>query len=181
MSRPGTVRRRSRTVVALDAVISAASITVAATPRDAADSGSAAAETTTSAASFGAAGGGDGCAKRQGARPVKRKRRTHDDRARTTREPMEHLRSVGSTLPSERSGAPARGGGAAATSRAPEKATLKRCSSGRSPGSRIVRARPLPGGTTGPKPIFRHQWDLAVRVPGHSGGRRAGGSPAPPL
>ena len=176
-SRPGTVRRRSRTVVAFDAAISAASITVAATPRDAADSGSASAETTTSAASFVAP-----AAARAGRREAARHRRQEQG----TRRPGERRRgtpwntSVPLAPPSHR-----KGGGV--SGRTPERPRLpeprrrrceKRCSSGRSPGSRIVRARPLPGGATGLGTDLSPPVDLAGRVPGHSGGGRAGISPA---
>ena len=139
------MRRRSRSVVAFARAISAASMTVAAAPSDAVGSGDGLGRDDD-------VGGDAGAGRRRGLRERREESRRRGRGRGGTRRRGKHgtppFRWPRPPIGKERRARRAEAG-AAATSRAPEKATLKRCSSGRSPGSRIVRARPLPGGATG--------------------------------
>src|SRR5512141_1402050 len=172
-SRPGTVRRRSRSVVAFARAISAASITVAAAPRETEGSGAASAETTTSAAIFEAAGCGAGCARTgREKRSRTRERRTSGRETKGT-PPFRWPRP-----PIEKERRARRGGGASRDFPSPGEGDADAMFLGQV--SWLPdRPRPAPSRRRNRlSPISRRQWDLAGRVPGRSGGGRAGQPPA---
>ena len=148
-------------------------MTVAATPRVRRGSGSVPAVTTSSASTGGTdwARSGKGTRRTKAAR-VRRNRGKRDGNIGT-------LRVDGRAFPSEGRGRrPGCARSAAHPSRAPEKARRMQCPRAGllAPGSSAIG--PLPGDATGRRPISRLQWDRVRRVPGHSGGGRAGISPA---
>ena len=84
----------------------------------------------------------------------------------------------GCGLPSHREGREARAEASPATSRAPE--TARRVAMGLGQVSWLPdhpRKDPFPEAKPASR-IARRQWDVVLRVPGHSGGGRAGISPA---